>query len=96
MQQDIDGKAKRVSLPASIKKEDLSIEVIKDLIQLPKSLGESKHLEGEIFVKIGKFGPYLECNKKFYSLRSLGKISIQIDDAINYIINYKLKKRGEK
>jgi DNA topoisomerase-1 len=96
LQQDIDEKAKRVSLPASVKKETLSTEVIKELMQLPRSLGDSKQLGGEVFVKIGKFGPYLECNKKFYSLRSLERIGIQMEDAVEYINNYKPKKRGKK
>ena len=92
LQQEINGQDKRVPLPSSLKKENLTPVIIKKLIALPKLLGVTSESKSKIFVKVGKFGAYLECDKKFYSLTSLERIDITADEAVDYMNNYKRKK----
>ncbi len=81
----IDNKPKRVSLLKSAKTPEISLELASNLMSLPKKLGKHPDNNEEVFVKIGRYGPYLECNKKFYSLKTLDKIDIDLDEAIEII-----------
>ncbi|MCK9481180.1 MAG: type I DNA topoisomerase [Bacteroidia bacterium] len=64
--------------------ETISIEEALDLFKLPRTIG---NLEGtELVVNIGKFGPYILHNKKFYSLpRTLDPLSVNEEEAIMVI-----------
>jgi DNA topoisomerase-1 len=91
VEKDEDGKAKRASLPTSISPENVNLDLAIALLNLPKILGKHPKVEQDIFVKIGRFGPYLECDKKFFALKYIDKINISLEEAITFIDAYKPK-----
>ena len=95
LQKDVNGQKNRkiVSVPSYIQTMSLNPTIIKQIINLPKCLGFSDDLQGEVFIKIGKYGLYLECNNKFYSLKSLDKINITMKEAENLILESQVRVR---
>ena len=75
---------------ASMKKgqsiEDITLEEALSLFSLPRNVGE---LEGkEVVVSIGKFGPYVRHDNKFYSLsKTDDPYEVQLDRCIEIIKN---------
>jgi len=68
---DIDGeesKPKRVSIPAQVKIEDVNLETALDLLSLPKLLGKHPASGEDVKVGLGRFGPYVVCEKDFRSI----------------------------
>jgi len=64
--------------------ENITIEEALDLFQLPRNVGVFE--EEEVVAAIGKFGPYVRHNGKFYSLgKELDPLSITIDEATELI-----------
>ena len=98
LEKEEDGKKKRASLPAKYPHEDIGLEFASNLLNLPKAIGKHPSINEDIFVKIGRYGPYLECNKKFYALKNIDKIDINLSEATALIDNYKPKvmKRKKK
>lgn len=83
---------------ASMKKgqsiENITLEEALDLFSLPRNLGDYEGVE--VVVSIGRFGPYVRHNGKFYSLsKNDDPYSIDMDRAIE-IINTKRKQAEEK
>ncbi|MFQ3307078.1 MAG: DNA topoisomerase-1 [Candidatus Midichloriaceae bacterium] len=91
LQKEDGDKVKRVSLPSSMSPDNVELGAATDLLNLPKLLGKHTTIQEDIFVKIGKFGPYLECNKKFFSLKKIERIHLSLDEAITFIDEYKPK-----
>ena len=83
---------------ASMKKgqsiESITLEEALSLFELPRTLGQFE--DKDVIVSIGKFGPYVRCGSKFYSL---GKVDdpyeITLERAIE-IIRTKRKAEEEK
>ena len=75
-----DGKIKKTSLPDG----DITQEILDFYISLPLKLGQDT--EGnDIITSIGRFGPYVLCNKKFYSYKEQPYEDITLEKALNVI-----------
>jgi len=80
-------------------KSDQSIETITlaeamELFKLPRNLGQ--HEDADVTVSIGRFGPYIAHDKKFYSLtKESDPYTLSLDDAIP-IIEEKRKAKDER
>lgn len=85
------GKKKRASLPAKYPHENIDLAFASSILNLPKYIGKHPYINKDIFVKIGRYGPYLECDKKFYALKSIDKVNLELVEAIKLIDNYKPK-----
>ncbi|OFY20108.1 MAG: DNA topoisomerase I [Bacteroidetes bacterium GWF2_29_10] len=87
-------KPKFASLAKTQRIDSITLEEALDLFQLPKEVGE---YEGEkMIVAIGKFGPYVKHNNKFYSItKKYDALSLTTEEAIE-IIEAKLKGFIEK
>ncbi|MSO13910.1 type I DNA topoisomerase [Rickettsiales endosymbiont of Trichoplax sp. H2] len=99
LEKEVDGKKKRASLPAKVSPDNINLEFACSLLNLPKDLGKHPTIKEDILVKIGRYGPYLECNKKFYALKNIDKINLELLEAVDLIDNYKpkqSKKRAKK
>ena len=99
LEKEVDGKKKRASLPAKVSPDNINLEFACSLLNLPKDLGKHPTIKEDILVKIGRYGPYLECNKKFYALKNIDKINLELLEAADLIDNYKpkqSKKRAKK
>jgi DNA topoisomerase-1 len=80
-------KAKRMSLPATIKPEDITLEEANFLLSLPLKLSK------EISISIGKFGPYIKQDKEFFSLKE-DMFSITLERAKEIIESTLARKNG--
>ena len=83
---------------ASMKKgqsiETITLDDALALFQLPRTLG--KYEDKEVIVSIGKFGPYVRCGNKFYSLgKSDDPYEVSLERAIE-IIDIKRKAEEKK
>ena len=73
---------------ASLRKEQnietITLEESLELFRLPRSLGEFQ--DEEITVAIGKYGPYIKHNKKFYSIKNPDDpYTIEYDRAVEIV-----------
>ena len=68
---------KKVSIPKAYhnKLEEINLEKAMLLLSLPKKLGEHESLP--VTLKIGKFGPYIEYNKKFFSAKNIFEVTLE-------------------
>ena len=91
---DKDAKPQYAGLRREQKLETISIVEALDLFKLPRSLGEDE--DQEVIVAIGKFGPYVRHNSKFYSLKKdYDPYSIDLDEAVE-VLEAKRKSDSEK
>ncbi|MFO7526421.1 MAG: topoisomerase C-terminal repeat-containing protein, partial [Ignavibacteriaceae bacterium] len=66
------------------KLEHITIEEALELFKLPRTLGEFE--EAEVTAAIGRFGPYVKHNSKFYSLKKeFDPHTVSLEDAIEVI-----------
>ncbi len=74
--------------------ETITLEEALDLFRLPRTVGE---FEGhEVVINSGRFGPYVLCDKKFYSLpKGMDPLEASLDDAIG-VINAKRLEEQQK
>ena len=63
-----DRKPKRVSLPKTIKPEEVTPDTALGLLSLPRTLGVHPEREKPVIASIGPYGPYVACEKDFRSL----------------------------
>ena len=78
---DDEEKPKFVSIPKDKTVENITLEEAIALLALPRDLGINE--EGyKITANIGRFGPYVSCNKKFYSLKEDDPYTITHDRAL--------------
>jgi len=76
------------------KLENIIFEEALQLFELPRVVGE--HNDREVVAAIGRFGPYLKYDGKFYSIKNqFDPHDIEIDDAID-VIEAKHKADAEK
>ncbi len=91
---DEEAKPEYAGLRPTQKLETITIEEALDLFKLPRTIGE---FEGEeVVAAIGRFGPYVRHNNKFYSLgKEYDPYTVTIEEAIP-VIEEKRKKDAEK
>ena len=65
---------KRISIPSFFDPEALTKEQGLFLLSLPKSLGLHPETQKEVFLSIGRFGPYIKYDGAFYSLRNIKEL----------------------
>ena len=71
--------------------ETISFEEAMELFRLPRNLGQFE--ETDVSVNIGRFGPYIAHNKKFYSLnKEFDPYTVQLDEAIPIIVEKRAAK----
>jgi DNA topoisomerase-1 len=74
--------------------ETISLEEALELFKLPRNLGVFE--DAEVAVNIGRFGPYIAHDKKFYSLsKEFDPYSINLQEAIP-VIEEKRKAKDER
>ena len=73
-------KPKRATVPKNTKPSDVTLQFAKNLLSLPKKIGNHPDTNEEIVSGLGMYGPYLLYKKKYYKLQS-------IQDAVDIDIN---------
>ena len=89
--QDDEEKPRFAKLKQTQSIETISLEEAMDLFRLPRNLGQ---FEGQdVSVSIGRFGPYIAHDKKFYSLgKELDPYSITLEEATPIIVEKRAAK----
>ncbi|MGD8781128.1 MAG: type I DNA topoisomerase [Ignavibacteria bacterium] len=91
---DEEAKPEYAGLRSTQKLETITMEEALDLFKLPRTIGEFE--DEDVVAAIGRFGPYLRHNNKFYSLgKEYDPYTVTIEEAIP-VIEEKRKKDAEK
>ena len=84
-------KKKRISLPIKFSLQHIELEFAIDLLKLPKILGKHPDTGENIYMKISKYGLYLQFKNKFYALHDIKKIHLSLGEAVKMIDNFHIK-----
>jgi DNA topoisomerase-1 len=81
-------------MPAGKKIETITLEEALHAFKLPRAVGETK--DGKVIkANIGRFGPYIQVDKLFVSIKPLDPHDITLDQALE-LYEAKLKTEAEK
>ena len=75
-------KLKRISIPKFISIDEIDLNMAKKISSLPRNLGLHPENQQEILANNGKFGPYIQNNKKFYSIKAEDLFNIELEQAL--------------
>ncbi len=79
-------KPKRVTLPKSYDQNTIGMNIARQLIKLPLTLGNFPNSEDPVIANIGAYGPYVKCQDIFASLgRKYDVLEINLDQAVELI-----------
>lgn len=85
-------KPKRSAIPANISPDTITVEFALKLLNLPILVGSHTNSKEEVFMGIGRFGPYLKHQNKFTSIpKNIDPFSISIEES-SLLIDKKIKK----
>ena len=88
------GKPKRASLPKGMAHTDVTLEQAVELLKLPRTLGEHPETGKPILANNGRFGPYVQHERTFASLKPADGddvLTIQLDRALELIAQKAMK-----
>jgi DNA topoisomerase-1 len=90
----------RSSLSSLFSPESLTFEQAVWLVSLPVKIGQHPETGGDLFVGIGRFGPYIKYNNRFYSIKDKSPEGLTLKGAIEIIEKApaprKAKEEGEE
>jgi DNA topoisomerase-1 len=78
-------KPKRASLPKGTNPEIFSLKEALELLSLPKVIGQYPETQADISVGIGRYGPFVKYENKFYSVKDQSILTLTVEDAIKII-----------
>lgn len=93
-EQSDDPKPTFAPLPAGAKIETVTLEQALEMFKLPRVVGKTKDGK-EIKANIGRFGPYIQVDKLFVSIKPLDPHTITLEEALE-LYDAKLKAEAEK
>jgi DNA topoisomerase-1 len=83
-----------VSIPKTKSVETITLEEALGLFALPRVVGQNS--DGiDIIANIGRYGPYLQVEKKFFSIKKDDPYTIELDRALEVIAEESSKKQNE-
>jgi DNA topoisomerase-1 len=82
------------TMPTGARIETVTLEQALEMFQLPRTVGQTEDGQ-DIKANIGRFGPYVQVNKTFVSIKPLDPHTITLDEA-RELYAAKLKKDAEK
>jgi DNA topoisomerase I len=87
-------KPKRVSLPAGLTLEQVDLAKALKLLEFPKFLGEHPVLKKPVQAGLGRFGPFVVCEKDFRSIpKTMDLLTVDFTQAME-LLNQPKKGRG--
>lgn len=85
-------KPKRVSIPKTIDPLTISIDVARKLLSLPRDLGLHPETQKPVQAGIGRFGPYVVCDRKYKSIpKDLDVLTIELPAAVELLAQARVK-----
>jgi DNA topoisomerase-1 len=92
--EDKENKPQFAPLPAGARIETVTLEQALEMFKLPRTVGETK--DGKVIkANIGRFGPYIQVDKLFVSIKPEDPHTITLDTAVE-LYEAKLKSEAEK
>jgi len=91
---DKDNKPQFAPLPAGTRIETVTLEQALEMFKLPRVVGQTKDGK-DIKANIGRFGPYIQIDKLFVSIKPEDPHTITLDKALE-LYDAKLKSEAEK
>ncbi len=92
--EDKENKPQFAPLPKGVKLETVTLEEALKAFELPRVVGETDDGK-EIKANIGRFGPYIQVEKLFVSIKPLDPHTITLEESLE-LYNAKLKAEAEK
>jgi DNA topoisomerase I len=90
-------KPKRAPLPAGLKPENITLAIAKNLLALPKFIGNHPDTGEEMVMSIGKYGPYIKHQNKFASIpKNMDPFEIDVSMALSIIASASSKKKEDE
>ena len=81
-----DESMKNVSIPKGLEIDAIDLDKAKFLCSLPISIGKNPENEKDITINVGRFGPYLKCEKKSARIENVDELfTIGLNRAITLI-----------
>ncbi|WP_169568631.1 type I DNA topoisomerase [Sneathiella limimaris] len=88
-------KPKRVSIPKDIPIEDIDLEIALQLVSLPREIGPHPETGSMITANLGRYGPYVECDKKYGKLSSgMEVLTVGMNRAVELLAASKTRGAG--
>lgn len=79
-------KPKRASVPKGKDGQSMECSEILDLLSLPKELGLHPETKKPVYTNIGKYGPYVGCEKEFRSLKNEAEVfTVTLEQALDLL-----------
>ncbi|HCR86291.1 MAG TPA: type I DNA topoisomerase [Alphaproteobacteria bacterium] len=79
-------KPKRTSIPRGVKIDDVDLQKAETMLALPRNLGKHPADGLDVLAGVGRFGPYISHNKKFFSLKNISIFDVTLEDAVPLIV----------
>jgi DNA topoisomerase-1 len=85
-------KPRRVSIPKSIDPLKITLEQAKQLLSLPRDLGLHPVTQKPVLAGIGRFGPYVVCDRKYKSIpKDQDVLTIDLPAAVELLAQARVK-----
>ena len=85
-------KPKRVSIPKDVPLEEVDFEIAVQLISLPREIGPHPETGTMITANLGRYGPYVECDKKYGRLANgMEVLTVGMNRAVELLANAKAR-----
>jgi DNA topoisomerase-1 len=85
-------KPRRVSLPKGMEVEDVALDYALALLSLPRTLGTDPESGKNVTAGLGRYGPYVERDRQYRSLRTADDIfTVTLDEALALLAQKKGK-----
>ena len=95
--EDPEKKPRRQSLPKGVSPADMTLEKAIELLRLPRTVGNHPETGLEISANVGRFGPYLQYDGGFISLKKDDDVlTVGMNRAVDLIAEHAAKKEAEK
>jgi len=95
--EDPEKKPRRQSLPKGVSPADMTLEKAIELLRLPRTVGVHPETALEINANVGRFGPYLQYDGAFISLKKDDDVlTVGMNRAVDLIAEHAAKKEAEK
>ena len=90
-------KPRRATLPRDVKPEEIALELALALLRLPRNLGVHPEDGKPILAGIGRYGPYLQHEKKYARLAGTEEVlTIGLNRAVDHLAQPRQPGRGER
>ncbi|CAL7959518.1 DNA topoisomerase 1 [Alphaproteobacteria bacterium] len=89
-------KSKTIALPKNVNINEITLEYAERLLEMPCVLAKHPGTGEKINIGIGRYGPYVEYQKKYYSIKNGDIFTLSLDQALELIAKGAAKSQGTK